>query len=517
MVIRLLTLLFMLLPSPSLSQTCCTHLFLTTTGSAADHQSHRLGSYLLTNKEGSGHPIYKHQNREQFLFFLQSKSVGLWMVGPQVGEYDGGLAIPADDNCVEDVPVGGWRYTDGSAWYQDSLLRLTCDRDKDSKFSETEINAKFKITSLQWNEKLSDPNSESYKELANTIEDDITDMLKSDEELDDQAEFYVSVQNFKKGSVVVDFKVNYVIKEAYIAIPFEIKPSNILKSLNESFQFQKGILFQRFLVASDSFKSSSPVDHCSVKGCSHKCDYDYDEEEYVCTCPRDLIIHSDGLHCVIDHVDEDDVDYGGEFTTQTSEDEFDLILTLTEVLTTTERNTDSEEEITTGATTEMNLNIQEVTNDAKERNNTDFGENLDETQTSKFEDVTDTTISMREIMSTSTVINNLDTISGITTNTVLPEEISKEVTTMITILTETEGTRSDTMSDTTTSRLDIEETTFTTEKGTSAFEDNQISTESFLIDTSERPMEDEPGTATSLPIEITDTSTIPDFTSTSPY
>ena len=212
------------------------------------------------------------------------------MVGPEVGQFDGGLASPADPHCVEDVPGGGWRYTDGSAWYRDTQLRVRCTQQGEDSFTKTEINAKFKITSLKWDQRLSDPDSEKFQDLANTIENDITTMLKSEKALDDQADFTVSVKHFKKGSVVVDFKVNYVIKEAYIAIPFAIKPSNISQTLGDNFQFQKGILFQRFLISTDSFKSSIPADECSAKGCSDKCDYAYDREEYVCTCPGDLTI-----------------------------------------------------------------------------------------------------------------------------------------------------------------------------------------------------------------------------------
>ena len=177
------------------------------------------------------------------------------MVGPEVGQFDGGLASPADPHCVEDVPGGGWRYTDGTAWYRDTQLRVRCHHQGEDSFTKTEINAKFKITSLKWDQSLSDPDSEKFQDLANTIENDITAMLKSEKELDDQADFTVSVKHFKKGRVVVDFKVNYVTKEAYIAIPYVIKPSNISKTLDDNFQLQKRILFQRFPIATDSFKS----------------------------------------------------------------------------------------------------------------------------------------------------------------------------------------------------------------------------------------------------------------------
>ena len=73
----------------------------------------------------------------------------------------------------------------------------------------------------------------------------------------------------------------------------------------------------------------------------------------MCTCPEDLAIHSDGLNCVTEETEEDE-DYGGDFTTITSENtstptvqkEFDLTVTDVEVLTTTEEGTDLRDETT---------------------------------------------------------------------------------------------------------------------------------------------------------------------------
>merc|ERR1712183_1200295 len=131
------------------------------------------------------------------------------------------------------------------------------------------------------------------------IETNLEDMLRKERDLSEQVEeFTVTVQKFKRGSVVCDFKVNYILKEAYIAIPFAIKPSNITTALGNNFKFKKGILFQRFLIAGGSFNASSPVDHCAAKGCSHKCNYDYDLEDYLCTCPPSLQLASDSRICV---------------------------------------------------------------------------------------------------------------------------------------------------------------------------------------------------------------------------
>ena len=130
------------------------------------------------------------------------------------------------------------------------------------------------------------------------------------------------------GSVVCNFKIKYILKEAFAVVPFTITPSTITNSLGQSFHFKRGILFQRFVIATGSFKASSktvtkitvyffdtyylfplqlladenmffegPVDHCDAKGCSHKCSYNYDFEDYVCTCPRHLVLGEDGHTC----------------------------------------------------------------------------------------------------------------------------------------------------------------------------------------------------------------------------
>ena len=40
-----------------------------------------------------------------------------------------------------------------------------------------------------------------------------------------------------------------------------------------------------------------PVDHCDARGCSHKCAYDYDLEDYKCTCPPSLYLSDDDRTC----------------------------------------------------------------------------------------------------------------------------------------------------------------------------------------------------------------------------
>ncbi len=61
----------------------------------------------------------------------------------------------------------------------------------------------------------------------------------------------------RKGSVVCNFKIRYVLKEAFQAVPFRINPANVTGALDKTFQFRRGVLFQRFVIASGSFLASS--------------------------------------------------------------------------------------------------------------------------------------------------------------------------------------------------------------------------------------------------------------------
>ncbi len=167
----------------------------------------------------------------------------------------------------------------------------------DFTFDKNEINGKFKMD-MTFREEYRDPNSVEYQKLSGDVEKYLRDMLDNEPGFAEQAIFDVRVVNFTPGSVVCNFKVNYVLREAYLAIPFAIKPTNITTAMNKNFKFRRGIIFQKFIIVAGSFKASAPVDHCAAKGCSHKCDYDYSVEEYLCTCPPELELDVDAKTCV---------------------------------------------------------------------------------------------------------------------------------------------------------------------------------------------------------------------------
>ena len=55
--------------------------------------------------------------------------------------------------------------------------------------------------------------------------------------------------------------MNYILKEAYIAIPFSIKPSNITNIMGQNFKFKKGVLFQ---VSHYETTFDGPLQSCDI-------------------------------------------------------------------------------------------------------------------------------------------------------------------------------------------------------------------------------------------------------------
>jgi hypothetical protein len=59
---------------------------------------------------------------------MGGRARGLWMIGPEVGTFSGGLANRADKICVEQVD-SVWKFADGTSWVKDPLLKVQCEKD----------------------------------------------------------------------------------------------------------------------------------------------------------------------------------------------------------------------------------------------------------------------------------------------------------------------------------------------------------------------------------------------------
>ncbi len=105
----------------------------TTTGEANSTQFVRLGVYHAlfatdpTSEESyhAGRPVYVHALRREHLFYVPGRARGLWMVGPEVGRFSGGLANRGDELCVDQVERR-WKFADVGGWVTDPGLRVRC-------------------------------------------------------------------------------------------------------------------------------------------------------------------------------------------------------------------------------------------------------------------------------------------------------------------------------------------------------------------------------------------------------
>ena len=57
------------------------------------------------NASFSSRPIYVHSARREFLFYVDGRARGLWMVGPEVGRFSGGLANRGDEQGCNSIHI----------------------------------------------------------------------------------------------------------------------------------------------------------------------------------------------------------------------------------------------------------------------------------------------------------------------------------------------------------------------------------------------------------------------------
>jgi len=96
-------------------------------GSAAKDQHKKMGIYKKEKYLHNGKSVFKHQDRDDFLFKLSSK---LWVVGPKVGKAFGGLLngwCGSFDPPVVPLCNIGWKYhADNGGWKFDGNLKIKC-------------------------------------------------------------------------------------------------------------------------------------------------------------------------------------------------------------------------------------------------------------------------------------------------------------------------------------------------------------------------------------------------------
>ena len=59
--------------------------------------------------------------------------------------------------------------------------------------------------------------------------------------------------------MVCDYKIHYILKEGFVAVPFVFNATNVTDALEDGFKTQTGVLFQKFIIAVGSHKAKSKL------------------------------------------------------------------------------------------------------------------------------------------------------------------------------------------------------------------------------------------------------------------
>ena len=97
---------------------------MSTTGISNSSQFVRFGSYHR-QETFTDRPAYKHETRDEYLFYMPGRTRGLWMIGPEIGKFSGGLANRDDEVCPENINKN-WKFADGKGWVVDSEVNVKC-------------------------------------------------------------------------------------------------------------------------------------------------------------------------------------------------------------------------------------------------------------------------------------------------------------------------------------------------------------------------------------------------------
>ena len=272
------------------ADSCCARLELVS-------NSFSLGGKFERNGEWGERPLYWNKQSNIFLYYRPMRLGGLWMVGAHLGEV-GVLAHLGDASCPTDIMAASWQYRVGTSWLLDQDLHIRCSQDnnKTNTVEVQEIKASFTMKNINFTERAN--SAEEMKDLSTEIEESLGSMLNEEKVISDQVEFKVTVENILVAGGEVDFKIQYNIKGSFQA--FEITPVDMSQVLIKDFKSRQGVLFDKFPVDEDSFHCSgsrSVEDTCARLDCSHQCGYDYNREQFVCTCPPHLTLTTSHTLC----------------------------------------------------------------------------------------------------------------------------------------------------------------------------------------------------------------------------
>lgn len=87
-------------------------------------QKRRMGLYVLTTRTHDLRPVYKHEGQDEFLYYT-TEAGGKWIVGPEVGKFNGGLFV-SDFALRPEFIVQSWELFAGRYFVNDPGVKLKC-------------------------------------------------------------------------------------------------------------------------------------------------------------------------------------------------------------------------------------------------------------------------------------------------------------------------------------------------------------------------------------------------------
>ena len=79
---------------------------------------------------------------------MPGRTRGLWMIGPEIGKFSGGLANREDNVCPEKIERD-WKFADGKGWVVDSEVTLKCIENASGILIQLLWSFRFKLQTIK--------------------------------------------------------------------------------------------------------------------------------------------------------------------------------------------------------------------------------------------------------------------------------------------------------------------------------------------------------------------------------
>ena len=138
---------------------CCDSLLVSASpsGPAMRVQDDKFGVYRLHHHQSvSGarkkRAVFKHCERDMYIFYYATTGWSGWLIGPQAGVGRGGLLTRSDTRCVERTSsdVAPWQFYDTNVFRPDRTISVSCfadgyldgEKEKSNTFNQDPLKGK---------------------------------------------------------------------------------------------------------------------------------------------------------------------------------------------------------------------------------------------------------------------------------------------------------------------------------------------------------------------------------------